>query len=282
MQNVDKYKYIFVGDNDEAILTPKIKQIQTLSKFYRDFSSLNLDTSEKINNYMSSLTCDRFSNNQSKIESFIKYLVEENSLKKPQSYNFDQIYFIKQRMIQKFFNKFEIILKEKNFSYPISININNVDKINPNVYGLRDEEDLEAFYFTLEIKNENEFNYASNLYYFNKYFVKPFFKKYELFINSSCKRYNRAFAFASFTRNGNKIDGKTIHNTQTTYTLTLHEPYASDYLKISYEHGYYSHFRSNFHFNKEKKPGSVSDLIIDLSYFKCYFIPMIKNFASEH
>jgi hypothetical protein len=284
MSNVDKYKYVTVVDNDETLLPPRLNPIHGHDQLLNELYTNSFDTPLKAKLFGQNLDCQRFNHinpnitNNSLIESYIEYLTNAKSLVKQMSYNFDQVFFLKGEMIQIFFKQFfNLFLSNtnskrgykndtRNGSYPIKININNLKKKN--------KKGLEDFDYTFLIRNENDFNYTINLFNLNRWLIQPFLRQHHVIINKTCDRYDRVFALSSFS-NSNPWSGKTIHNTQTTFTLTLHLPYKRDFIRVPYRHGYLSHFRGYYHLLKDKKPIPINELFIDLNYFVCYFKPIV-------
>lgn len=283
MANIDKYKYISVMDNDETVVPPKLNPINGHSDLLQELKRNKLSSTDKINKFNSNLNCERFSNkNKSSIESFLDFVSQTNSPDKKVSYNFDQVYFIKMDMIQHFFDKLDKILENNSIVFPLNININNLNDVDPNVYGAVDKQGLEAFDYTFAIQDDNDLTHATNLLNINKFLLRPYLEANKWIINKTCERFDRFFVMSDFSSGSYKTMGKSIHNTQTTLTFTLHAPYNSAFIKVPYQYGYLSHFRGYFHLNKSKKPGPITNIFIDLSYFNCYFKAIVEDFKKEY
>jgi len=287
---VEKYKYITIVDSDESLIIPKLNSNQTILDLVETIRTINNFNSFKKIETVFNHKCDRFSSNsnskynnsKNNQENYLNYLNEKNDLNHSVSYNFNQANYMKQEIMQLFFLKFEQILLQNDETYPFEININNLDQLDYMQYSSRDSNGLEAFEYVFEIKNESDFNYAYNLYNINRFYLKPFLNRSEWILNKTCDRYKRFFILYDYTQS---IMGKSIHNTQTTFTATLHEPYATEFIRIPFSQGYMAHFRANYHFKKEKnqKTSSVpiKNLIFDLNYFQCYFKPIVRYFKYD-
>lgn len=279
MSNVDKYKYVTVVDNDETLLPPRLNPIHGHDQLLNELYTNSFDTPLKAKLFGQNLDCQRFNHinpnikNNSLVESYIEYLTNANSLVKQMSYNFDQVFFLKGEMIRiffkQFFNRFlNDTSRNGSIEYPIKININNLKKKN--------KKGLEDFDYTFLIRNENDFNYTINLFNLNRWLIQPFLRQHHAIINKTCDRYDRVFALTNPESKSGY--GKTIHNTQTTFTFTVHQPYESDFVRIPFQHGYLSHFRERFHLKKDKEPIDIQQMFIDFNYFMCYLKPTIQSF----
>lgn len=281
MSNVDKYKYVTIIDNDETVLPPKLNPIHDHDQLIKRLYTNSFDTHVKVKAFGQSLNCNRFNSignlnkkTNSPIENYIDYLNNVTLLANPMSYNFEQVFFLKMEIVAIFFRKFYFRFinstsRNSTNQYPIKININNLNKI--------DKKGLEDFEYTFLIRNEYDFNYTRNLFYLNRWLIKPFLKQHQSIINKACDRYDRVFGLANNFNNSENDYGKTIHNTQTTFTFTVHQPYESAFVRIPFNHGYLSHFRGDFHLRKEKKPIAINQLFIDFNYFVCYFKPIVHS-----
>lgn len=266
LSHIDQYRYITIVDNDETIIPKNLNQIKT----YEDnieflLNENNLNFSNLINP-----TCNRFesTSKESLIELFIKDLAKING-KKNVSYNFDQGFFLKFSFIEFLFKKFK------------DIDLLNKDQTDLILEIKQDEgkQDLEPFNFIFSIKNLKELNYAKNLYklYFN--IIKPFRELFNKEIQKYVEKFDRLFVLIE---DQDKVGyGKTIHNTQVSFDLTLHQPLDRPFWKVPLKYGYLSHFRDYYQPTINQEPISILNIQFDLNYFDCYFKPIMKELMKE-
>lgn len=264
LENVDKYKYIAIMDNDETVIPSRISDINTFSKYVEYFKTPKT-------NPVNSLKCE---NGANKFDSFIEFVVDASKITEPMSYNFDQGFFLKYKLVDILFeeiNKMKLFdhLNKSGDDFNAKIHIKNM------TYALYDP-NQEAFNYVITMSNKGELRYAYNIFKLYNSVIKPYLDKNEKILRKYCNKFDRLL---KMIESQNDVHyGKTIHNTKTTLYLTLHEPLGSNFKKIPLEYAHLSHFRSFYHVGEEEPlPISITQIQIDFSYFLCYFKPILKK-----
>ena len=260
LENIDKYKYISIIDQDELIIPRMLDNFHPLEKNLILINEKNNNS----NNILVKHECNAAIVNTN---NFFQY---KNELKKV--FNFDNSknihfkmgYYLKDKIMRKIFKQFkEFYQKSKEFNTEYCLYVVDLDPASPFHY---------PHNYTFKISNQQEHEYAIYLYKTYYSIMIPFYEKTNL--EHLPETYNRVFYLA--TPSINQYQGKTIHSPKTALHLAHHTSYfLESYVNIPYSYGHVSHFRDAYKFANE--PISIGDLYFDLNYFNCYFAKNIKN-----
>ncbi|RNA17357.1 hypothetical protein BpHYR1_038367 [Brachionus plicatilis] len=281
LDNIDKYKYITVIDNDETI----IPRADTLRAIQENLVSSNPASGELVN----------FSKcNSGKIDmiNYLKSLKSKFDLKSPTSFYFKQGFYIKQRIADK-------IMKNLN-----NFLVHDLTKLNQTKFGFEilvknSTVQTNDFQFDYKFKIESRFDYeyAKKLVLIYHTIIKPFLKKNGKILQKFSQHVDRLFMISG--KVNNFAWGKSIHDTRRTFDMTVHhaleffdrgksvlyndrfyldEAHAK-YYTLDYDYGHLSHFRSRIHFKFEPMP--INYLHVDLNYFNCYFKPILRKLSAN-
>ena len=278
LDNIDKYDYIGVFDNDETVL-PKISdQFSSIAKSIEQFKSFKIDDLNKFNDLIFNDKCNHYkidlikNKNPNHIYPYLKN-VEYNQNIKESSLYFYQGYFFSYKLTERLFNYVTNYFVNSKFNdTQLKININHDEKFVITEYPINR--------CSLTIANREEYNYLMNLIQIVNSLIKPYLDKNREIINKFVDRYERFFVIL---KNRDTL-GKTIHNTKSTFEFSLHEPmlYLKNvpdiYTKIENENGYLHHFRKSL--SQNGIDFDVYDIYLDLNFFNCYFVPIIESFKN--
>jgi len=255
--NVEKFQYIAFLNSDQAILPKFLDQ--------NDVLDTTFDT-EKIKTVQSQCYYEKNKQQTSNTHNIDVYLSKLNSamnFNRTVSYQFGTSIYLKHKSIDPFF-----------------VSLGNV------LSKISDETDVFDFYFESEeksfkdftpsspdvleykvsIKNEMDYRYAKNLFELYNFTIKPFYERNSQIMNKIYEPFNRLFYSIHAKATAN--NAKPIVNTD----LRLNLPKKV----IPYQHGHVSNFPKEFVFKRETK--SIREFSIDLNYFLCYYLPVLKKF----
>lgn len=202
---------------------------------------------------------------------------------------FSQSYFIQQQLVDQIFVKLEQALKEIDLeTISVSIYLNVTDYNRPRKGINKGPHD-----FSVTIKSQRELRYAINLLQIYKIYLKPYLdQNAALFLNHT-QDFDRFFVFVGDINLF--ANGKTLHNTLSTFDMTIHA--VEHYIDTNPDHTHtpndfsptmffipnhlarLSHFRKLQYFSY--KQVSIKNLMFDLNYFNCYFKPIMDKFLKE-
>jgi hypothetical protein len=286
MDNIDKYRYIAVFDNDEIVIPVKTENIFNIEERI-NFTQLLANNTKPL---QQSVSCNRYEKKAEPFHEFVQDFRTYSEYKDPQQMNyFGQGLFFENRQADEIFSKLEKLiddnqsaLEEKNATYNYKLNFYDAKRTqNPGN-------------FSLAIYNHNDYTYAKTLLSLYKTRFKPFLDKYKDLFEKYMKYFDRVF-YSAGKPNGFKF-GKTMHDTKTSFTMTLHmmeffyeRKYDNDVIKVindMYGHTktsfgsrnawHVSHFRNESYFRYEGMP--FTNFYIDFNYLFCYIIPIFEKF----
>ena len=274
LDNVDKYEYVAVLDNDEAIL-PRVAtaKIDKLNKYVEYMSRLDLGTAhdERGIEQRLALGTDRcWSEHKPHERSVAAYM--RKYLADMSVYHRMAIY-LKDSIVKTIVHKIEAYLRSNSYEVERSLDESVVQVIDLTPAS----EQHAPTNYTFVIRSETEFKYARNLCKLYRMLVEPFLSRNQEALDSVSTRFRRLFYVAGKTTKHHF--GKTIHHTDRTLQLIHHYPVASGKYKIMlYEHGHCSHFRDTYDFNSTI-PIAITELFIDFNYFYCFFKPTLDDLS---
>ncbi len=276
MNNIDKYRYITIGDYDEAVLPKKLTNFKKLEygvSFITKLTEIKKSDPTSDKSVFKNLKCAQNYN----LDAFLVELTFANNLKRKfkqdVSFHFKQGTYIPNRLANKIFDELE---KRLSKTGPVDLNI-EVLKLKSNTT------------LTLTIRNKREFNYAVNLLKVYKTTLKGFFEKSARFLSNS--NYDRFFFIAGDVNHN--VEGKTVHNTRRSMDFYLHtsknvidltQPMVQyfkedgDDFIMPVQYGHMAHFRK-FVDAASIDLSSVpfESFHLDMNYLLCYFIPMMSQ-----
>ncbi|CAF0819621.1 unnamed protein product [Brachionus calyciflorus] len=285
LQNIDKYKYITVVDNDEVIIPQVLEKKELLSiQEYLNTASMN----HKKN--FQDLKCVQ--QGSTDLESYIDLLTTKLNVRRPRTFYFKQGFFINNILLNNIIDHIEVFLSNTTltnnqsvFNYQIEIKEHKI----PN--GLTNQ----AFIFKIESKFD--YDYARALVYLNKEVLQPYLRKYGHLIEKYAQNVDRFVMISG--RANDFVYAKSTHDTRRSFDLTVHHPldyldsdklviyYDNNYLdeskaeyySVDYNYGHLAHFRSHFSFTLPPMP--ITFLNFDVNYFNCYFRPILKKLSEN-
>jgi hypothetical protein len=254
LNNVDKYKYITVIDNDEAIIPRSNKILSKQSDLYNFIISLKMDSCNTkadldrlLANMSSSCSTNRNEND------IMKYRSKFQSNK---TISFMMAYYLRDKTVNKILNELDIYFN--NTLQTISSNSKEF-KVNINDYDF-------SFKYEFLFQNENDIKYAKNLIKLNRILLK-------MNVNRKQKNddeFDRFFYLSGYVTS--RSYGKSIHDTQITEYFSHHYPLNVYRRKFSYEYGHLAHFRESYTYAFiQNVQIPISNLQFDLNYFYCYY-----------
>ena len=249
LNNKNHYKYISVVDTDETIIPTKLKNE------YSFISNLKLSKCDD------DLKClkqtIKLCNSSKNLESYLKQIDKNNK-----SISFKMGYYLRDETIEKLFDSFENVLKNKSIKI---IKIKDYDL---------------SYDYTFRISNQTDLQYLENLYKLYKILVKNKLIKKELNGNQRKKELdlymNRVFYLAGDVTAASF--GKTIHNTDYTLAVTNHYPQFQKVNKIDYNLGHVAHFRGAYTYAFKKTEIPIFNLKLNIEYLNCYYDNILKLF----
>ena len=123
--------------------------------------------------------------------------------------------------------------------------------------------------YKVSIKNKMDFIYAKYLFKLYNNTIKPFYEQNSRIMEKINEPFNRLFY--SIQEKVTANDARKIVNSD----LKLNSPKTI----IPYQHGHVAHFPKDYVFKRKIK--SIREFSIDLNYFLCYYLPILKKFNFE-
>jgi hypothetical protein len=282
LEHVDKYRYISSIDTDEVVIPKLVPHLINLDQEFAFMSKSDFENPE-----LEMVKCDRFKTateeKKQKFELFLDSVKEATRIiGQSTSYFVNQGYFLENEFMSHLFDSFERTLNSSVSSSSLKFNV---------TYQNTREG---PFTFEVAISKQSELKYAKNLMNLYRRVVAPFLEKNKALIEKHVKNFDRLFATVGYLNSF--ALGKTIHNTNVTFDLSLHfmdvfyraeatgtiriikdmhHEKAYDYLDSNYAH--MSHFRKQQYFNY--KTIDFRDVFFDFNYFQCYFKPILAKFS---
>ena len=253
LNNVDKYKYISVIDNDETFIPRSNVILYKQSDLFNFIVSLDMDsceTRQDLDRLLVKMTSSCSMNNQNDI---MKYRSRFQSNK---TLSFMMAYYLRDKTVNK-------ILKELNIYF------NTFKKISSSFKQFKVEiYDYDfSFKYNFLFRTENDVKYAKNLIKLNELLLMNATTHLQPKNNHDFDRFFylsgpvTAYAY-----------GKSIHDTLITEHFSHHYPLNIFRSKYSYEYGHLAHFRESYTYAFVKNLSiHISNLQFDLNYFYCYY-----------
>jgi hypothetical protein len=255
LNNIDKYKYITVIDNDETILPKTIEN---------PFSSTqNQQCDYKLSNYLNELT-----------------KVKENSNMK--SFYFGQAIFLDNLQIKSLMNSIKYLLSNKKSSKKV-IELYDHDENNKSQYNfsllIKDKSEIDHAMSLLSLYNNIESYLTRNKNVMNKLaynFDRFFFIYYNYAWGKSI--HNTSNTFDLSVHMANRYISEKYLDIYMDQDFNIHQSnpiYGSMPINL----GYVSHFRHKININQPIL--SIKNLKFDSNYFNCYFKPILNELLDE-
>ena len=265
LDNIDKYKYIAMTDQDELIIPRLLDKYHPLEKNLILIKQNNIQNNQ-FENFLENNQCKKASLDTNHIFYYKNELKNVFKFDDSRNIHFKMGYYLKDRIIKKILTKFKEYYKtSKNFTKPCLIHVIDLDPESEFHY---------PYNYTFDITNQMEHEYAIYLYNLYDKVMIPFYENSKL--DKIPETYNRVFYIAD--KYVEKAQGKTVHSSKTSLHIAHHTSYNFGSQQIPYNYGHISHFRDSYIFGKDPIP--IRDLYFDLNYFNCYFINNLKNKVS--
>ena len=300
LNNIDKYRYVAVIDNDELVLPRKTKnffKLNEVNDYISNLSWLDKSSQAKKNAVFSDIKCNRYQinkviQNKQEIESYLNEISNLAELKRPLTIYSHMAFYIYNSLVEKIFLELEKTLKMPSTLKAVE-KFENVTFI-VNDFNIKPELNNS---FTFIFNTPREFEYAKNLLGIYRDVIEPYLKKNEDLIASSTYDYDRIFYVAG--RNNHFACGKSIHDSRNAFDFSVHyientiRVAENGSISIGYNAGYWekynqmddnlvhvSHFRRDFSYLSAKyQPLPIEFFRIDLNYLNCYFVPMLERIS---
>jgi hypothetical protein len=288
MTNMDKYRFISVGDVDEAVMPRRLGAgLRRLNQTIQHITSLRgvkkIDLTDPNNSLFKNLKCRvessvRFEDSLDELRSALN--ATGSSRINPThdySYRFKQGTFLPNRLAARIFSSLEKVLN----GHPKRLRVEVLKKTNSSNTS-----------FALTITTKRELRYAINLLNLYKTTLKAFFERRTVLANSS---FNRFFFVAGEVNNG--LAGKSVHSTRRTLGIDMHRSTSGidfgqrppvryytnerdddNELTVTSQFGHVGHFRTRVDPNFDLSNIPFHSLHLDLNYLFCYFVPMMRQF----
>ena len=297
LNNIDKYRYVAVIDNDELVLPRKTKNFFELNQVNDYIVNLNwVDKSSKAkkNAIFSDINCNRYQTNKvfqnkKEIESYLNEISNFVEFKRPLTIHSYMAFYMYNSLVEKIFLELEKALE-------IPSTLEAVEKLKDVTFIVNDFNTEPEFNnsFTFILKTRREFDYAKNLLGIYRDVIEPYLKRNKDLIARSTYDYDRFFYVAG--RNNHFACGKSIHDSRSAFDFSVH--YLENAIKVA-ENGsisigpkssddhfmddnlaHVSHFRRAFSYLSAKyQPLPIEFFRIDLNYLNCYFVPMLQRIS---
>jgi hypothetical protein len=284
MNNIEKYRFINVGDNDEILLPKLIESMMTLDSVQSYIAGIEDATFEKHDPFLS-VSC----NGNVKLESYLdRLLAPQSTYNNLTSFHFKYGTYFFNDMVKEFFQLLEIKLKE----HFIWAKTRRNDTMTQSII-------VNLTYVSFSIGNLKELQYANSLLKVYKSYVEPLFSKLGNETNRA-GNFNKMF-FVTGSAN-DYYPGKSIINTRRSMDSFIHWSasiieISEDKKNVSVWHdwgnwgrlelvsspnvAHMSHFRKgSLRFDQMARIVSISSFHFDLNYLKCYFLPGIHTEAN--
>ena len=271
LNNTNKYKHVSVVDLDEVIIPFENNRLSTKLDNFNFVSQLNFEKDSSVQEKLSNLHTSCSYDLKNKLENYLDVLKNASV-----NFYFHMGFYLSEIEAKQIIDTIEVYFKSST---------NNTEKHIIKIPDLEPQSEKHNSYnFTFIIKNQAEKDYALNLCKTYRNIIQSFKNLNEIFIKKN-SRFHRFFYIGGLL--SSFAAGKTFHNTDSSFDVSLHYPNAdSDYPNqanlhwVGYEQGHVSHFRNLNEFHKSsQKEISITELILDLNYINCYYKPILeKNF----
>jgi hypothetical protein len=208
------------------------------------------------------------------VDKLEKYFIDLNMNRV--TFYFRMGFYLKDRQVH------QIIEKLESYFLNITHSSNQIHKVIVN-----DSEPQSEYHnnynFTFIIKNQDEINYAQNLCKIYRNLIQNFVNKHKSELGTLSDRFHRFFYIGG--RLSSFACGKSIHNTDVSFEVSVHHPVAdinypeqAQLSYVNYDFGHLGHFRYVNEFHKSNfKEVSITELILDLNYLNCYYKPIVEK-----
>lgn len=260
LNNINKYKFVSILDQDEAILKRQIAEIQVINK--TSFSNIKMDEKKCQNQKWP----DYFTGLKSRIakSNDLGYL---DSKVGGESYHFLMALYLNYRVVEKIFISLDKVL---NSSFLNETQILIDDREDYNFFGKK------GINFTILIRNKEEYDYALSLSNFFKSEIEPFLFHNRAMLKSLPENFSRFFFVYGDTTSW--MCGKSFHFAKLSHWVSTHYPEKNDFFNmiwVPHEYGHVSHFRESLK-DLHNKNISIRNINFDFNYFLCYFKPIVN------
>jgi hypothetical protein len=259
LNNVDKYKYITVIDNDETLIPRSNRILLKQSDLYNFINSIEITDSSQTRMDLDKKLLATISSGCSMNKNQNDIMTYRGKFEQNKTLSFMMAYYLKDRTVNKILKELEIYF---NTLKKISSDSNQFKVI---IY------DYDFTYkYQFLFQNENDVKYARNLIKLNRILV----------MNSTGwlkdSDFNRFFYLSGQVTSF--AFGKSIHDTLITEYFSHHYPKNVRRSKLSYEYGHLAHFRESYTYAFAKNVNiPISNLQFDLNYFYCYFDRIVSS-----
>jgi hypothetical protein len=256
LDNVDKYDYVMVIDNDETVI-PRSMDFSNAQKSFEFIANLDFTVLKpnEINSHLKKSCPSKLTANFAEMYG-----------KRKKTWHFLMGFYIKNHEIKHICSTIQDYFKKNGETNTRNL-INIIDKQKTSSTHF-------AYNYSFLIQGSAEINYAKNLCKLSQFFTENLWPKVaELNI---AERFNRLFFMSGQTTEF--FLGKTAHFTESTLQMTHHYAVESNMDMISFDSGHLSHFRDIYEL--KKVICSIRELKLDLNYFNCYFPNVIKALAN--
>ena len=265
-ENIDKYDYIAVYDQDESVIPRNLKK----------FTKLNIDTHVTRNDYTNA-KCSSSSQHITSYFNELKYRLNLTGRYKDldfkngnYSFHFLMTLYIKDYTIINLFNELDLYFRNNSdFNDKYSFELTDPNDIN--------QHGKKGVSFNVLIEDKKQHLYAKSIYDLYKKEIEPFMKRNQKIINKMPEVFSRLFLVGNETTSW--MCGKTIHHTQNPLWVSNHYPEGNNFKNLIWtqqEYGQVSHFRTSLKDLNERNI-SIHHFNFDLNYFLCYFKPISKK-----
>ena len=278
MEYSDRYEHIAIIDNDETVIPRINKKVFTIKDNFDFVSGLNQTSQDLLEFEALGKSCAKDEHKQIDL-----YL---NSIKTSMTLHFRMSYYLKNRILKDIFDAFETVFYSNSTvsnytleSTPNNSNTSISNNTNPYLYiiNVKDSQGSNnghtPYDYSFTIQNEKELSYAKSLLFIYRNYLEKYFD------NETTKYFKHKDKFNRLFYLGGPITsiywGKSIYHTEIAFDFAVHFPDEYIIHPVEYDLGQDSHFRENYHFRNINI--SITELILDLNYFNCFFKPMLKD-----
>lgn len=261
LNNINKYRYVSILDQDEAILKRQIDEIQVINK--TNFNTIIMNEKKCHNQKWPEYFTDLKSRiAKSKDLGYIDPKVGG------ESYHFLMALYLNYRVVEKIFISLDKFL---NSTFLNEIRILIDDKKDYNFYGKK------GVNFTILIRNKDEHDYAMNLNNFFKKEIGPYLNENKILFRNLPENFARFFFVNGDTTSW--MCGKSFHFAKLSHWISTHYPEKNNFYNmiwVPHDYGHVSHFRDSLK-DLHNRNISIKNINFDFNYFLCYFKPIISN-----
>lgn len=290
LNHIDQFRYVTICDIDETVIPKKtqfLSQLQVLD-FIRSGAKVD------------DVKCDRYEStnqveNKKTLESYLNELAFVEKIGKPVSYYVKHGFYLYNSTVKKVIDSIgEILNTPKDLNQTEQNSTNTSYNHIIQVFDFVDDA-AKRINFSFTIKTEPELEYATRVYKMYKTVIEPYLNNNIDLIQSNTRDYDRFFFVGD--RVNYFANGKTIHDTRSTFDLSIHyaehrilnqsdvdynnKNYWEMYKWINYDYAHLSHFRREIGYLSSRYQSlSIESFKLDINYFVCYFKPILSKFST--